>query len=183
MIKKIIVSGLLGGLVLIIWTFVVNGILGFRTSLDMKTIADERQVYELLKSNIVEPGRYTVNPELTPGGPFPDNEPVFSVIYGGMGHEAAGSLMLIGLIIFLIAPIIGAWLLSHASENVLSSYTCKVSFFTGIGILFALFSDLSSYGIGGYPLGDALLLAGHSIIVWTLVGLVVAWKMKPVESK
>lgn len=34
--------------------------------------------------------------------------------------------------------------------------------------------------IGSYPFGDALLFAMHDVVLWTLVGLVAAWKIRPV---
>ncbi|HUV36649.1 MAG TPA: hypothetical protein VMX58_06905 [Patescibacteria group bacterium] len=179
MLKKVIVAGLLGGAVLIVWTFLVNGILGFQARIDMKQLPAERHIYETLKDSNLEPGRYTCNPAPSAEGRFPDSEPVFSILYGGMGHEAAGGLMLSGLVIFVLAPMIGAWLLSMASTRILSSYWRKVLFFTAIGLLCAVFGDLAKFGIGGYPLGDAVTLAFHSIVVWTVVGLVVAWRIRP----
>jgi hypothetical protein len=147
--------------------------------MDMNQIPNESLVYETLKANIVEPGRYTCNPEPTPDGRFPQGEPVFGVLYSGVGHESAGGLMLFDFFSLLLAPIIGAWMLSQTSQRVMSSYMRKVLFFTAIGLLFALFSDLMNYGIGNYPLNNAIILAVHSIVVWTVVGLVVAWRMKP----
>jgi hypothetical protein len=178
MVKKVIISGLSGGIVLLIWTFVVNAIFGFHNRMEMKQIPNERQVYEILKENIVEPGKYICNPDLTSEGRFPDNEPVFSVLYGGAGHESAGEMMLVELLIFFLASITATWLLSQASPKVLSSYPRKVLFFTAIGLLFALFGDLNNFGIGNYPLHDALIHAVYDICVWTLIGLVVAWQMK-----
>ena len=104
---------------------------------------------------------------------------MFSVLYGGVGHESAGGIMLFELLLLFLAPIIGSWMLSQTSEKVLSSYTRKVFFFTGIGLLFAVFINLTNFGIGDYPLNDALVFGLHNIIVWTVVGLVVAWRMKP----
>lgn len=179
MLKKVIISGALGGIVLIVWIFTVNGMLGFQARIDMKQIDAERQVYEMLKVHIVDPGRYVMNPELKPGGPFPYGEPVFSVLYGGVGHEAAGSLMLLNLAVGFLTVIIGAWMLSQTSNQVLSSYSRKVIFFTAIGLLVAIFTDLTKFGIGGYPLKDAIFMAINHIVVWTLVGLAVAWKMTP----
>jgi len=176
---KVISAGLLGGVVLIVWTLVVNGLLGFRVRLDMKQLPAERQVYELLREHVVDAGRYVLNPEPTADGRFPDGQPVFSVLYGGMGHEAAGRLMLVGFATFFIAPLAGAWMLSRASQSVLSSYPSKVLFFTAIGVLVAVFSDLMDFGIGGYPAGDALIIAAHDIVVWTVMGLVVAWRIQP----
>jgi len=177
--KKVISAGLLGGVVLIAWTFVVNGILGFQARIEMKQIAAERVVYETLKEHIVDPGRYICNPELTAEGRFPEGEPVFSVLYGGVGHEAAGRFMIIGLVLFFLAPLVGAWMLSQASARVMSSYPRKVLFFVAIGLLFAIFTDLTNFGIGTYPIKDAVVLAVNHFIVWTLVGLVIAWRVKP----
>ncbi len=177
--KRIIIAGLMGGLVLIIWSFVVNGMLGFGPSINMKQVRNERQVYEALKGNVTQPGRYIVNPETSAEGRFPDEDPVYSVLYSGMGHGTAGGHMVAGLVVFFLVPMIGAWLLTQASDTVLSSYPKKVFFFFMIGLLFALFCGFGKFGIGGYPLKDAVMLGFHDIVVWTLVGLVIAWRIKP----
>jgi hypothetical protein len=179
MSKKIILSGLLGGLTLIIWMVVISGIFGFRSMIDMKQIPDDRQVYELLKSHITEPGRYLCNPELTSERIYPEGKPVFSILYSGLGHEAAGEEALFGLLFAFCSTIIGAYLLSLTSDKIISSYPRKVLFFTIIGLLIAIFSDFNNYGIDGYPFGDALLLGINDLFAWTVVGLVVAWYFKP----
>ena len=99
-----------------------------------------------------------------------------------MGHGAAGRMMLVGLVVFVLSPIIGTWLLSQSSERVLSSYCRKVMFFVAIGLLFAIYSHLERSGIGGYPFRDAVALAANDIVVWMLVGLVVAWRLKPNQA-
>ncbi len=172
-------AGLLGGVVLIIWTFVINGLFGFQASIDMKQVPAERQIYEVLRQNVIDPGRYVFNPELTPEGVVPGKEPVYSVLYGGMGHGSAGAHMMVGLVVFFLAPMIGAWLLSMTSWKVKSSYPRKVLFFTAIGLLLALFSDLMKFGIGSYPVNDAFAYAVYDIVSWTLVGLVVAFRIQP----
>ena len=179
MLKKVIIAGFLGGLTLMIWLFIVNGIFGFRNRLDMKQVPDERQVYEMLKRNIVEPGRYICNPELTPEGTFQQNVPVFGILYGGVGHEAAGMQLILEFILAILTATTGAWLLSLTSEKTITNYWRKVFFFTILGGLIAIYSSINNFGIGGYPVKDALILAIHTIIVWTVVGLVVAWRIKP----
>ena len=181
MFKKVLLPGLLGGFVLILWTIIVNGILGFKSSMDMKHIPNENQVYEILKENITEPGRYISNPQIVDNR-FPENEPVFGVIYGGIGHEAAGWIMLIQLPLIFLAPIVATFMLSITSKKILESYFRKVLFFTGIGLLVALFTDLMDFGIGNYPLKDAFIYAIYNIITWTVIGLVVAWRMKPAPN-
>jgi hypothetical protein len=179
MLKKMIISGLLGGLILIFWSFLINGIFGFRHRIDMKVVPNESKVYEMLKQNIAEPGRYLCNPSLTPSGTFPGNEPVFSILYGGIGHEAAGKGLILEFLIAFIAFVTAAWLLSMASVNIFSSYPRKVLFIAVIGLLIAVFSDLSKAGIGGYPFRDAAILALHDVILWTVVGMVISWLFKP----
>lgn len=177
--KRVIVAGLLGWVLMIVWTAVVNGVFGFRSRIDMKRIPDERRVYEVLKESVVEPGRYVVNPEVSPARAFPGEEPVFSIHYSGVGHGFAGPLAVLQLAVSLLALMVAAWMLSTASERILSSYPRKVLFFASIGFLFAVFDDLMDFGIGGYPLSDALALAVHDVVVWTFVGLVVAWRIRP----
>jgi len=179
MLKRVIIAGLLGGLVLILWTFIVNGIFGFTSSIDMKKIENERLVYQTLKENITKPGRYICNPEIATDEGFPSEDAVFSIHYSVIGHGSAGMLAFVGLIIFFIVPTIAAWMLSMTSEKIQSSYSRKVLFFTAIGLLFAFFGDIKDFGIHGYPLNDAIILAMHSILVWTVIGLVVAWRIKP----
>jgi hypothetical protein len=96
-----------------------------------------------------------------------------------MGHETAGGVMIAGIFVMLVLPTVSAWLLTQASDRVLMSFPRKVFFFFVVGLLFALFSDLNKYGIDGYPLRDILMLGAHDIAVWTVVGLVIAWRIKP----
>jgi Na+/serine symporter len=110
---------------------------------------------------------------------FPPGEPVFGIRYSGFGHEAAGRIELTGLGIAFSATTIAAWLLLYSGGRVISRYSRRVLFFAVIGLLFAVFSDLTKCDIGGYPLTSALLLGAFDFISWTLAGLVMAWRIKP----
>jgi hypothetical protein len=179
MMKKVFVSGLAGAVVLLVWTFVLNGILGFNARLSMKEVPNEREVYNMLKATITEPGRYLCNPALTSDGRFPENEPVFGIEDSGVGHEAAGLGAILGLLQFLIVPLIGAWMLSKTSERFGSRFVNRVWLFVVIGFLVAITGDLSSFGIGGTPLTVALIFAARTIVTWTILGLVIAALMRP----
>lgn len=180
--KNTLIAGLLGGVGLMLWTLMINGILGFQSRIDMKQLPDERIVYETLKQHVVERGRYVCNPEMVEGEGFPENEPVFGVLYSGLGHEAAGRLMLVGLLVFFLAPTIGAWMCAQMSRQNRSRFWRKTLFFSGIGVIFALFGDLMDYGIGGVPLTNAVLWSINHVIAWTFVGMIVAWRLKPVSD-
>jgi len=176
--RKVVVAGMLGGLVIMVWMFLVNGLLGFNARINMQRMDNERVVYETLKNNITEPGRYVCNPEVTSEG-FPGGEPVYSVLYGGMGHEAAGRNMLIQLPFFFIAPMVAAWMLSSASSKTLESTPRKIAFVACIGLLLGVWGHLGNYGIGGYPLDSTIALVAHDFLLWTLVGVVLARRIRP----
>lgn len=38
MLRRVVVPGLLGAVVLIVWTFLVNGLLGFKSRIDMRPV-------------------------------------------------------------------------------------------------------------------------------------------------
>lgn len=177
--KKVFVSGLVGAIVLIVWTLVLNGLLGFNARFNMKQVPNEREVHNILKTTITEPGRYLCNPALTPDGRFPDNEPVYGIRYSGVGHEAAGRGAILGLFQLPIVPSIGAWMLSPTSEQYRSRFVNRALFFLIIGLLSAIAGDLGGFGIGESSLALALLFAARTVATWTIVGLAIASLMRP----
>jgi hypothetical protein len=181
--KKVVMGGLMGGFVLIVWLIVVDGLMGFKRNIEMNQIPDERTVYEFLKKHVTEPGRFIFNPEVTPDQRFPGDDPIFAVHYTGLGHDDAGLEMMLGLAVMLLAPIIGAWLLWNASSRVLSRYQSRVLFFASIGIVMALFTFLARFGLASYSLRDSVALTAHDLTAWVLAGLVVAWKVSPYQRR
>lgn len=135
MCKKVLIGGLTGGFTLMIWMIIINGIFGFRSQIDMKKVPNEAEVYETLKTQITVPGRYLCNPQLNSDMMYPAGEPVFSILYGGMGREIAGKQAVFGLLLTFISTIIAAYLLSLTSNKISSSYPRKISFFIIIGLL------------------------------------------------
>lgn len=180
MSKRILVTGLLGFVTIMVWTFLANGLLRVTYSIRMNQLPDEAVVYEVLKQHVTEPNGYTVNPEVVPGEGYLLGEPVFKVLYSGFGHEAAGRLLFVEAGIGLVSALLVALLLSMASDRVLSRYWRKVLFVVIVGAFVVVFGDLTEYGIGGYPLRSALLLGVNSLVMWTLAGLVMARFMTPV---
>ena len=173
MARRIVVSGVLGGIVLILCAFVANAFFGLRPSIGMRTVANEPELYKLLSENAAVPGGYIVNPPAGETGEPEPGRPVFSVRHSGVGHDDAGQLMIMELVIGIVAAMIATYLLTFASDRIAASYLKRVLFFSAIGLLLAVFSDLTQFGIGGYPLQSAVLLAVNSVVSWTLVGVVV----------
>ena len=128
MLKKIVVGALLGWIVMIAWMFLSNGILGIRSDIDMNRLLNEEWVYEILKESIREPGGYSVNPPMeSPTGPFPADEPVFTIHYSGLAHGDAGRIFQANLALALGAQLIAALLLSVTIERILARYCAECS--------------------------------------------------------
>jgi uncharacterized membrane protein (DUF485 family) len=53
--KNVVSAGLLGGVVLIVWTFVINGLFGFQARIDMRQLPAEQVVYEALQEHVDTP--------------------------------------------------------------------------------------------------------------------------------
>ncbi len=177
--RRILIGGLLGGIVMIAWFIVADGILGLKRTIDMKKLPNERVVYAFLIENITTPGRYVCNPEVLPEQRFPGGAPIFAVQYSGLGHDDAGQEMFIGLIVALLAPLAGAWLLGNASGRIRSRYGSRILFLAMIGIVLFLFGTASRFSLSAYSFGDAVTLAGHDLAAWLAAGLVVAGVVKP----
>lgn len=177
--KKVLLGGLLGAFALIVWLFVVDAVLGFKRSMEMNQLPNERIVYEFLSRQVPEPGRFVCNPEVTPDQRFPGDAPIFAVHYTGLGHDDAGQEIILGLVVMLLAPIIGAWLLWNSSSRVLSRYSSRVLFLAAIGIVVALFSISARFGLASYSLRDAVAFGLHDFAALLSAGLIVAWKVKP----
>lgn len=180
---RVLAAGVLGFFVLAVWTLVVNGMFGFTARLAMNRVADEPAVHRLLEQNITAPGAYLVNPALTTEGRFPDGEAVFAVTFSGMGHEAAGRMMLVDLARGFVVMLLATGLLAAASARVLSRWASRAAFVVVLGILQVLASDLARIGIGGWPSGTALAMAGFHVTGWALAAAAIAWVVPPRERR
>jgi len=177
--RRILLGGLLGGVVMIAWFFVADGILGVKRGIDMNQLPKEREVYAFLAERVTVPGRYVCNPELLPDQRFPGHDPIFVVQYSGLGHDDAGQEMILGFVVAVMAAVAGAWVLANASSRVLSRYGSRVLFLAAVGVVVGLLSFVARFGISSYSLGDALALAVHDLAGWVVTGCAVAAVVRP----
>lgn len=178
MLRRVLLSGILGFVVILAWTFVANAIFGLRARVELNRLQDERRVYDVLKGSVTVPGVYVVNPAQAEDGRFPAGEPVFSVVYTGFSHDAAARTFWTELAIGLVSALLVAALLSLASPPLLARYVFRVLFIACLGLFLGVAGDLTR----GYPLASAALLGANTVISWTLAGLVMAGLLRPQQA-
>jgi len=179
--KEILLSGLLGGVIIFVWIIISSSIIPISGDIP-KPIPNDKEIHTIIKGKITESGIYWL-----PGhagqaeGLYPDydNEPIFYIFYGGVTPSTIMAPTIVEILCILLTPIIAAWLLSMASEKILAKYDRRVLFVTVIGLIFAVYGDLFSQK----PLDLILLSSINNIIIWTLIGLVLAWRIKPKSVK
>ncbi|UCC43693.1 MAG: hypothetical protein JSU65_11280 [Candidatus Zixiibacteriota bacterium] len=187
--KNVVVAGVLGGLVVLVWLTFSNAMLPIKSRLIRNTVPLEAQleIHAALKNNITEPGTYSCpyvgwHEEAS----FPDyrDQPVYSITYDGFTHGSAGSLAdFVPIPVPFIVAIIAAWMLSMTSRNILSRYPRRVLFVAVIGLIIALYEDVLQMSFGPTPKSYLVFLAINNVITWTLAGLVIAWRVRPVADK
>lgn len=179
--KDIFLSGLLGGFVFLVWTIISSSVLPLSGDIP-KEITDDKEIHTLLKEKLVEGGIYWLpghTSQTEEQYPDYDNEPIFYVFYAGATPSRMIVPTIVELLCIFLAPVVAAWLLSRASEEILAKYARRVVFVMGIGLLIAIYGDLFSQK----PLDLMLLSSVNNLIVWALVGLVLAWRIKPKITK
>jgi hypothetical protein len=180
--KEILLSGLLGGIVIFAWLIISTGPLPVNGDIQ-ESIPNDLEIHTLLKERIKEPGIYFVpgHAEENEEDLYPDygNEPIFSIIYGGRTPDTFVGQFVYELFCIFAAPMIAAWLLSLASEKVLSKYSRRVLFVLILGLFLAVYGDLRSEK----PMDRILLSSINNLITWFLAGLVIAWRIKPLGKK
>jgi hypothetical protein len=178
--KEMLLSGLLGGIVIFVWTVISTSLLPV-SGKRAQPIPNDKEIHTLLKEKITEPGMYFLPDHLDESSTdYPDyeNEPIFSIIYGGRTPGTFLGQMIFELFCIFGAPIIAAWMLSVTSERILAKYSRRVLFIAVLGLFLAVFGDVFSEK----PLDIILLSSINGLITWALVGLVIAWRIKPVKK-
>jgi hypothetical protein len=180
--RQIIVSGLLGGTVVLVWLVVSTGILRIGAE-TIRPLPDQAEVHAALKKRITEVGTYAclyVSSEKE-ASRFPNyfDEPLYAITYKGYTHNTVPGFMHPGLLGILLAPFVAAWLLAKSSERILAHYWTRVLFVTVLGLLLVLGGDWPRAMISDDPASGLLPVTVKTIVAWLLAGLVIAWRVRP----
>ena len=179
--KKVVSTGLIAGLVSLACTTVFQQLIPIRDELGFKEVHNEEVVLQVLETNLPETGLY-----LLPGHSPPDSlfreryarGPIFRIHSLRTGPGGAPHVF-IPVLALLIAPVIPTWLLWSLCRNARPGFGSRVLMVALFGIFVALWTDIRLWGMEMYPLNYSLFLAASSVPTWVIVGLVVAWRIKP----
>jgi len=179
--SKVVATGLIAGLVGLACTTVLQSAIPIRDRLGYKDVPNEDVVLKVLDTNLRETGLY-----LLPGHSPPDplfrqryeEGPIFRIQSLRTGAGGAPHVF-IPILALLIAPIIPSWYVWRLCRNGRPGFGSRVFQVALFGIFLVLWADLRMWGMELYPLNYSIFLAASSVATWVIVGLVIAWRIKP----
>ena len=179
MCRKIVMGGLLGGLVIWMWTAVSWMALPWHLAA-LKPFDDEAAVERAVKAAAPNSGMYLLpNPASAAAGDAEAQQRAQERMFAGPTVLAAvrlgpshsmGLLMGVGLLIYVAGAAVGTALLVAAR---LPTYFARALFFTGIGLVVAIVGHLPNWNWWSFSPHYTLVEVADSIIGWTLAGLAV----------
>ncbi len=192
MMKRIVLGGIAGGVVLFVWGAVAWMVLPLHTP-TLKTFPNEDAVRTVLRETVKEPGFYYF-----PGYPYGQSMskeeeaaamrafeqkhragPLGIMVYRSQGAEPMETgAFVTGFILQVAVALVAAWLLSLAAGN-LTSYGARVQFVTVLGAFAALAVDLQYWNWLSFPTDYTIGMVADHVIGWFLAGLALAAIVKP----
>lgn len=167
MAKRILLTGIVGGLVLFFWGFMWHEVLGLGL-MGIRDIPNEQAMLTAMKANMPESGFYIFPAMNVPqGGTSAQKKaaadavekkattgPAGFMIYQSVGKALSGGLLLTEFGTNVLQALIVAFLLAQTG---LKRYSSRLGFATAMGLLAAITTNVSYwnwYGFGGvYTIG------------------------------
>lgn len=188
--KKIIIAGIVGGLILFVWGFLVNAVIPLHSP-SLRSIPNEDAVIGVLQSTLITPGVYIFPGMVTDKQPSSieaytqkyQRGPLGMIIYRPTGADPfMASQMIVGLLIAIISGILAAWFLSR-STAMMSKYFTRVIFCGMLGVFVTFFIHINSWNWYFYPLDYTTANIADTILGWLLAGLGIGAIIKIKEEK
>ncbi len=189
--KKTLLGGIVGGIILFVWSFLAWTVLPLHTPA-MREIQNEDAIISSLKPALPTKGVYMLrhNPGMSADNTARDawNERIKQGPTGMIFYDPNGSdpmmieQMAAGLIIDILSALVVAWLLTRSTAQT-ASYLTRVMF-CGIFAIFAtLFDYLTMWNWMGYPADFTTGLIVDALIAWLLAGLGIAAIVKAPKAQ
>ncbi len=184
--KKIALAGLLGGVVLYVWSFLAWFVLPLHAT-SMRGVNNEDTLRAMLRSSLTEKGVYAIP---YPAGGGSDKAameayqqkvregPNGMIVYDPNGTDPMMTAqMVIGFFIDVLAAAIAAWFLSRSTAAA-GSYFARIVYCGMLGVFVSVFSHLVMWNWMGFPGLFTRDLIVDTIISWILAGVAIAAVIK-----
>lgn len=178
--KKVLIGGIAGGIVLFVWGAFAWTVLPLHRP-SLHTIPNEDAMISVLKTNLDTKAVY-----LFPALPDQNGNraaeqaqkmqqgPVGMIVYDPQGMAPMMTSRFVnGLILNFAAALLAAWFLSRSTARG-SPYLSRVMFCGVLGIFASFVSFLPAWNWLGYPLDYTTAMVADAVVGWLITGLVIA---------
>ena len=187
--KKVLLPGILGGLVVFIWSAIAHMALPIG-EMGLKTIPQsEDAVLSAMKSNIQEPGLYFM-PGFDMGNPNEAERkaqeakyeagPTAFLIYHPTGEKAMSPGQLLRQLLF---DVLGGLIAAFIVSMTVASFGMRTALVTLMGVFAWLTVSVPHWNWYRFPAGFTLGEGLDGVIGYLLGGLVIAWLMQRAEKR
>lgn len=195
MTKKILVAGVLGGVVLFLWGSISHLVLPLG-EIGIKTIPNEAGVMAAMRANLSERGFYFFpGYEQTPDMSDEERQavvrewqekyeagPIGILIYNPRGRKALSlGQLLTELLSDVLAALVAAFLLAQAAPT-LAAYGVRVLFVVLLAVFAVLNTTMAYWNWYSFPTDYTLATIADEVIGWALAGAALAALLKPKAS-
>ena len=191
-VSKLLVASILGGIALFIWGGLSHMVLGLG-EIGIKELPNEEPVLSALKTNIPESGFYFFPGMGRADGMTKEQQqatqdkrmaagPSGIMIYNPGGELAMSPTKLITeLITDIICAFLAGWLLIRAFASLIG-FGQRVAFVAVTGLLAGIAVEVPYWNWYCFPTNYMLAAMADQVIGFTLVGMVLAWRLKAANN-
>jgi hypothetical protein len=186
--KSILIGGLVGAVIIFVWSFLAWGVIPLHTS-TMRNVANEDTLITVMRSSMDTKTVYLFPgmPPNVPGMTAEQQEaamkewekkyekgPTGMIFYDPKGSSPMMPVqMVVGFIICFLSAALAGWLLTR-STAISSGYIARVMYCGVLGIFISLVAHLTNWNWMGYPLDYTIAMTVDTIISWLLAGCGIA---------
>ncbi|HEV8538006.1 MAG TPA: hypothetical protein VGR15_03690 [Bacteroidota bacterium] len=180
--KKTIVGGIVGGIILFVWSFLAWVLLPLHEP-TLHQIPDEDAAISALQPLLNEKAVY-VFPKMPPMGADQatvdkciakiKRGPVGMIVYDPAGSDPMmPGQMAVGLIVNILSAWVVAWFLIR-STAVNASFISRVAYCGMFGVFVSLFAHLTNWNWMGFPVDFTSRMVIDALLSWIIAGLGIA---------
>lgn len=184
MAKRVILGGILGGILFFFWGFVYHELLPFGES-GIKELPNEQAVVSNLKANIGEPGLYFfpgwgLGPNATSAQKRAAMEelnrkattgPQGFMVYYPIGRGLTPKMLITECVVTIIQALLVAFLVAQLSVR---RFASRLGFAFVVGLLASITTNISFWNFYGFPTTFTVSNICFLVSGYLLVGIVVA---------